>query len=315
MRRSVVLGSALFLLAPSFFSALPASAQQAPAAETVPVTTFVSVLGPKYTPPPAISKDDVIVYQNKKKVNVTSWIPAQGDKSSLQLAVVVDDADSNDLAIQLNDIRAFINQQPPTTSVGVFYASNGTVQALSQFSADHAAAAKTVRIPLGYWGAYSSIYYSLQDLIKRWPVTPGTRREILLLADGLDRFHGNIPTSPDLLTTISKAQTADIMIHTIYCRGVGHITRNLFMITIGQGNLSQLTEGTGGEAFFQGLQTPIALAPFLDQLNVVLKNQYWLTFDANRAKKSKGELQRFRVSTEIKGVDISAPDQVFVPIL
>lgn len=291
------------------------AATPAASGSTVPITTVVTVLGPKYSAPPALAKSDIIVYQDKKKVEISSWIPAQGDKANLQLAILIDDASTTDFAIQLNDLRAFINAQPATTAVGVFYASNGTVQPVSQFSTDHAAVAKTVRIPLGYWGAYSSIYFSIQDLIKRWPVTPGSRREILLFADGIDRLHGDYPTSPDVDPTVAKAQTAGVIIHSIYVTGVGHISRSFFRVSLGQSNLSQLTDGTGGYAFFQGFQTPVAIAPFLDQFNMVLKNQYWLTFDANRSTKPKGSLQRFRVTSEIKDLDIAAPTSIFVPIL
>ncbi|HTZ72551.1 MAG TPA: hypothetical protein VMB47_01405 [Candidatus Aquilonibacter sp.] len=290
---------------------LPLGAQAGGA--SVPVTTVVTVLGPKYTPAPAVSKDDISVYTGKTKETVTDWYPAQGDKARLQLAIVLDDALETSFGIQLNDIRAFINSQPPTTAVGVFYARNGTVQVASQFSTNHDAVAKSVRIPLGYFGAYSSIYLSLMDFMKRWPVTPGSRREILLLADGIDRFRGDYPHSPDVDSTARAAQRDGVMIHSIFCTGVGGFSRNLFRIGLAQGNLGEITDATGGEAFFQGFQTPVSLAPFLDQLNVVLKNQYWLSFTTAPAKNSKGDLRRFRVRTELKGVELSMPDNIFVP--
>lgn len=296
--------------------ALPAAAQKgAESSGTVPVTTVITVLGDKFTAPPAVSKSDVTAYQQNKKVDVTDFVPAQGDKAALQLAILIDDADDTSFAIQLNDLRAFVNSLPPSTAVGVFYASNGTVQATSQFSTDHEAVAKTIRIPFGYFGASSSIYYSIQSLIKRWPVTPGSRREILLLGDGANRFHGDYPINVDLQPTIDRAQTAGIIIHSIYVTGVGHLGHSLFRVTLAQGNLSQMADATGGHAFFQGLQTPVALAPFLDQLNLVLKNQYWLTVAANRTTKHKGELQRFKVTTELKDMDIDFPTSVFIPLM
>ena len=173
--------------------------------------------------------------------------------------------------------------QPKSCGVAVFFASNGTVQAASQFSTDHEAVAKSVRLPLGRVAAYSSIYLSLMDLIKRWPVT-GARREVLLMADGIDRFRGD-PFSPDVDTTIERAQRAGVMIHTLYASGIGAFSRNMFQVNYGQSNLAKMADGTGGEAFFQGLQTPISFAPFLDQLNVVLNNQYWLKFETPRSKR------------------------------
>jgi hypothetical protein len=302
----------VFLVLAALVVGMPLAHAQDQSASTS-VTTVVTVLGPKYTAPPALGKQDINVFEGKQKREVTDWIPAQGDKALLQLAVVIDDADNQELGTQLNDIRSFINSQPGSTAVGVFYASNGTIQALSQFSADHDAVAKTVRIPLGYGGAYSSIYLSVMSLIKGWPVTGGARREILLIADGIDRFRGDYPISPDVDSTIDTAQKAGVMIHTLFATGVGRASRNTFHLNLGQSNLSKMADATGGEAFFQGLFTPVSYGPFLQQLDMVLKNQYWLSYATPRSKKPKGELRSFRIRTEQKGVDISAADKIFVP--
>jgi hypothetical protein len=278
----------------------------------VQITTVVTALGPKYTAPPAISQSDVSVYSGKEKQNVVAWIPAQGDKANLELAIVIDDSTRIDaIGNQIGDIGNFIKAQPKTCGVAVFYASNGTVQAASQFSTDHEAVAKSVRLPFGNVAAYSSIYLSIMDLIKRWPVT-GARREMLLIADGIDRFRGD-PFSPDVDSAIERAQRAGVMIHTLYASGVGRFSRNMFQVNYGQSNLAKVADGTGGEAFFQGLQTPISFAPFLEQLNVVLNNQYWLRFETPRSKKKNGEMRSIRVRTEQRDVDLSAAERVFVP--
>jgi hypothetical protein len=301
----------LALVVSVLLATLSARAQNQASSGTVPITTVVTALGPKYTAPPAISQSDVSVYSGKEKQNVISWVPAQGDKANLELAIVIDDSDRIDLGSQISDITSFIKAQPKSCGVAVFYASNGTVQAASQFSTDHEAVAKSVRLPFGNVAAYSSIYLSIMDLIKRWPVT-GARREILLIADGIDRFRGD-PFSPDVDSAIERAQRAGIMIHTLYASGVGRFSRNLFQVNYGQSNLAKMADATGGEAFFQGLQTPISFAPFLEQLNVVLNNQYWLKFETPRSKKKGGELRSIRVRTEQRDVELSAPSRVFVP--
>jgi len=291
----------------------PARAQQAASpAGTVPVTTVVTVLGPKFNAPPPLGKEDIIVHSGKARMDVTAWLPAQGEHAGLELAIVIDDAVSTDIGAQFKDLATFITDQQKTTKVGIFYADDGTIQAASQFNDDHAAVAKSLRLPIGRFAAYSSIYLSMMDLIKRWPATRD-RREILLIADGIDRFRGDFPTSTDLESAITSAETAGIMIHTLYSTGVGRVARNLFRSTLGQSNLSKITDATGGEAFFQGLQTPISFGPYLQQLDVVLRNQYWLTFAMPRSKKAKGDLRPFRVTTEQHNVEISAPREVFVP--
>src|SRR5580658_11222403 len=307
MRKSIYVVASV-LVGAAFLAKAGAPQAQAPAS----VTTVVTVLGPKFTAPPAISKDDIGVYEGKEKKDVTGWTPAQGEKALLQLAIVIDEASSTDLGNQLNDIKSFITAQPKTTGVGVFYASNGGVQPASQFSNDHEAVAKTLRLPLGNFGAYSSIYLSTMSLIKSWPQTPGVRREILLIADGIDRFRGD-PFSPDIQSTYLAAEKAGVILHTLYCSGVGRAGHNMFRVNYGQSNLAQITDKTGGYSFFQGLQTPIAFAPFLEQLDTILKNQYFLNWNSKRPTKGKGELRSFRIKTELRDIDISSADQVWVP--
>ena len=148
-------------------------------------------------------------------------------------------------------------------------------------------------------------------LNSRLPVT-GARREMLIIADGIDRLRGD-PFSPDVDLTVQRAQRAGIILHTLYASGVGRFSRSLTHVGWGQSNLTKIADGTSGESFFQGLQTPISFAPFLEQLDMVLKNQYWLSFVTSRSKKPKGELRSFRIRTEQRNVEISAVDKIFVP--
>lgn len=309
MRKSVYVVASVLMVS-AFLAVAGAPQAQAPASASV--TTVVTVLGPKFMAPPAISKDDIGVYEGKEKKEVTGWTPAQGEKALLQLAIVIDEASSTDLGNQLSDIKSFIMGQPKTAGIGVFYASNGGVQPASQFSNDHEAVAKTLRLPLGNFAAYSSIYLSTMSLIKGWPEAPGVRREILLIADGIDRFRGD-PFSPDIQSTYVAAEKAGVIIHTLFASGVGRAGHNLFRVNYGQSNLAQITDKTGGYSFFQGLQTPIAFAPFLEQLDTILKNQYFLSWSTKRPTKGKGELRTYRIKTELRDIDISSPDQVWVP--
>jgi hypothetical protein len=301
----------LLLLAMLSLCTARASAAASPQAGTsnVPVTTVVTVLGPNFTPPPALGKDDIVVRTGNRREDVVAWDPAQGEKAPLQLAIVIDEL--SNIGNQLDDIRHFIEAQSKDTSVGLFYATNGITQAVAGFSTDHGSIVSKVRVTTGFPGASTSIYLSLMDVMKKWPATNG-RREILVIADGIDRFRGD-PDSPDVAMTIERAQKAGIMIHTLYARGSGRESRNLFRSNYGQSNLAQMTDETGGESFFQGLDTPIAFKPFLDQLDMVLHNQYFLTFTTPRSQKKGGELRGFRVSTEQRNAEISHARYVWVP--
>ena len=57
------------------------------------------------------------------------------------------------------------------------------------FTQDHAAAAKSLRLALGDFGAEASPYVSLSEFIKHWPATNGTRREVLMITSGIDGLY------------------------------------------------------------------------------------------------------------------------------
>jgi hypothetical protein len=292
------------------FVASPAGAQpQQSASSKVPVTTVITVLAPNYTAPPPISKSDVLVYSGAQRQDVAALEPAQGDRSALQLAILIDDLSGIDT--QLQDLRKFIESLPKTTQVGVFYADNGAVRTAADFSTNHEAVAQKVRVTLGLGASPVSIYISMMDFMSHWPATDG-RREFLVIADGIDRFRGD-PASPDVPATIERAQKASITIHTLYAQGGDFVARNLFRQNYGQSNLAQMADATGGQAFFQGLNTPISFTPYLNQLDMVLHNQYFLTFTTDRSQKKKGELRSFRVRSEQHHVEIAAPRRIFVP--
>lgn len=281
-------------------------------APKVPVTTTVTVLGSKFTAPPPLARDDINAFSGKTRLDVINWVPAQGGKAPMQLAIVIDNS-ANQLGVgsQLSDIAGFISLQSKTTAVGVFYAMNGTVQVASEFSTDHDAVAKTLRLPFGLRGGESpSVYLSLSDLIKnRWPVT-GARREALLISSGVDRMDRG-PESPYVAAAIEDSQKGGVIVHAIYTDGVrfGETLHGQFAQT----NLVELTNQTGGYNFFEGISTPVAFAPYLNQLNMVLHNQYLLTVAAPRSDKKKGELRPLELKLEQRNINLKYPKQILVP--
>lgn len=289
------------------------------AAETsntpVPVrmTVTASVTNDKRMP--EISQQDIVVKQGKQRLNVSEWIPAKGDNAGLDLFILIDDAANPSLGSQLDDLRAFINAQPSTTSVGVGYMRNATVQIAQNFTIDHAAAAKALRLPLGNVGAYGSPYLSVIDLMKRWPASDN-RREVLMITDGIDRARRGIPTrglyiNPDVDSASNVAMQTGTMIHTIYTPGVGRWHRNYWAATNGQLGIAKLSDVTGGESYFLGLGTPVSFQPYLSQLQKALDNQYLLSFSAQAGKKA--QLQNVTINTEVAGVDLGSADGVWVP--
>ena len=117
--------------------------------------------------------------------------------------------------------------------------------------------------------------------------------------------------SPDVDSASTAAQRYGVIIHSIYTVGVGHAGRNFFVATNGQNGLAKLADETGGESFFLGVQNAISFKPFLDRLQRILDNQYYLVFVAK--PDNKDGLQRVKISTEVPKVEIASADNVWVP--
>ncbi len=274
-----------------------------------PITTVVTVMGPNYTAPPPIAKEDVNVYSGKTRLDVLSWTPAQGPQAPLQLAILIDDAVSPMLGNQINDLKDFITSQAPDTQVGLFYAEHGSAIPAANFTTDHQAVAQKVRLTLGRRNGESpSIYLSVSDLVKHWPAG-SPRREALVISSGTDILDPHTQ-DPYFDASVADTQRAGVVIHTIYAGG--NRFGQTFHGMISQSNLAQLTNDSGGDAFFEGTGTPVAFSPFLKQLDTVLQNQYLLTFTAPAGARS-GQLRPIQVRTEQHNVKILYPRQVRVP--
>ena len=291
----------------------PARPQAASSPATVPVQMLVTVEGRHGAEVPEITRDDVMVYQGRNRDRVTEWMALQEDRAGLELFVAIDEACSPSLAQQLDEIRRFINSQPATTSIGVAYMRNGTVDVLQQLTTDHAQAAKSLRLPLGEPGLSASPYQSVVDLIKRWPggSRDWVRREVLMISDGIDRLGGGGPADSYVYSAIEQIQRAGVVIYAIYASAVGHYGHTFWRLNWGQNYLSQVTDETGGEAYFMGLETPIAFSPYLDALAHRLDHQYLLGFLARPGPKAG--LQKVDLRSEVPNVDLVAADRVWVP--
>ena len=306
------------LFAIAFLGLLPLQAQQKAPVTTVPVhmTVTLETIGENKRMP-EVKREDVVVKQGKDLLKITGWTPARGDHAGLDLFILIDDASDPSLGSQLDELRAFINAQPPTTAVGVGYMRNATVEITQNFTTDHSQSAKALRLPIASVGAFANPYLSVMDLMKRWP-THSNRREVVMVSDGIDRFRGGpryrgfLYISPDVDSASSVAQRTGTIIHTIFTRGIGRWGRNYWEITNGQNSMAKLSDETGGESFFLGIQNPVSFKPYLDELQQVLDNQYILEIQAIPGTKSG--LQSVNLSTHVAGVEIDVANSVWVEV-
>lgn len=296
------------LIAASFAASLLFAQENIPGAGT-PVSIVVSVEAKKNAPVPNFTKDDVLVSQNKQRLQVAGLTPVR-DRGGLQLWLLIDEGTDEDVSLQFGDLRKFILEQPATTQIGIGYIRDATIQVVQPLTTDHERAAKALRLPMGPPGISVSPYIALNDLIHQWPAT-GQAREVLMISSGIDPEYGPGPQDPYLDEAIDAAQRADVVVYSIYYAGMGHFGHAYWQVYWGQYNLSKLNDETGGEFYWEGFMNPVSFAPYLDDLNRRLNNQYLLTFLATPEKKPG--FQRIKLGTELPHVSLVGPAKVYVP--
>lgn len=289
-----------------------ATSDQASSHQGVATQLVVTAEPKKGSTVPAIKQDDVLVYEGHTRDQVTGWIPATGDQAALDLFLLIDDSSSETLGTQLEDIKKFIQSQPQTTKVGVAYMQNGIARVVQDLTTDHAAAAKSVRLPMGIGGANASPYFSLSDLAKRWPDDGVPRRAVMMVTDGIDRYYGEFNLQdPYLDAAIDDSLRAHIMVSAIYEPAAGHFGHSYWESYWGQLYLSDVAEQTGGEAYYIGFTgSPVSFSPYFDQMANRLSHQYLLTFLAQRPKKAGW--QSVRLNCEQPNVDLISAKKVWV---
>jgi VWFA-related protein len=256
-----------------------------------------------------VPRQSITVTANRKVQDVTGWVPLRGPRSGLQLVVLLDDSSRGNLGLQLNDIKSFLTALPPNTQVAIGYMRNGSPNLLQNFTTDHAAVAKTLRLPQGSAGINGSPYFCLSALAKHWPGGDNNvRREVIMVTDGVDRYSGARfdPSNPYVQAATSDAQKAGVIVYSIYYRGAGRADQSFVVTDGGQNYLTQVSGATGGKVFLEGFGNPVSFAPFLSEIQHKLQNQYELTF----ASTAKAGLQPIRVKTSQPNTSLEFPAQV-----
>ncbi len=282
-------------------------AQMAASEGTVPASVVVSVEARHGKEVPTIYREDVRVFLEHERVRVTDWTPLREDQAGLELFLIIDDSTDPGIGVQFEDLKKFIHRQPATTQIAVGYMHFGFVEVKQEFTTDHAVAAKALRLPMAS-GSISSPYLALTDLIKRWPES-SNRHIIFMISSGMDALQPG-PNNMYLDETIEKAQQTGTQIYSIYAATAGQLEGALSEYGWGQNNLLQVADETGGEAYFQGLRTPLSFGPYLDEFAGRLDHQFRLTFLANAQRSG---LKKIKVETEVPNAELSIADRVYIP--
>jgi hypothetical protein len=254
---------------------------------------------------------DLTVLRGNTPVPVVRLERLSGDLADMQLFVLLDDSTrSSSLAIQLPELKTFIDSLPGTTQVAIGYMRNGSFGLAQGFIADHQEAARALRLPASIPGENGSPYFVLSDLAKHWPSKqPTNRRAVLMLTDGVDPYCGAADMNdPYVNAAIHDALKESVMVYSIYLRGAGLYGKSDWVTNFAQSRLMEVSEETGGYSYSLGLTDPVTISPFLKSFRDRLDNQYRVTIEAWNEK----GVQPVKLRTELRDVKIEGPTRIYL---
>jgi hypothetical protein len=272
------------------------------------------------TPVSATAKD-VTVKVDNRTTNLLNLAPIP--PNGAQVALLIDDGLRTSIGGELNNLRSFITSLPQGTEVFVGFMQNGRVVSANDmpgFTADRAAAAQSLRLPMGLRGASASPYFCLSDFVKNWPSNAENQsgrqtqqpthkaRIVLMITNGVDPYNGSTSItnqdSPYVAAAVTDAQRAGVPVYSIYYNDAGFRGgRGSFS---GQSYLLQVAQGTGGAAYYQGTGSPVSIIPFLKQFQDALAETYVATFPVEGNKK----MVTFKASTNLPKTKVNAPQEI-----
>jgi hypothetical protein len=120
-----------------------------------------------------------------------------------------------------------------------------------------------------------------------------------------------MPTmSPDVNSASEISQRYNVIVYPLYATSVGRAARSSWDLQIGLSGLTKIADETGGDCFSLGTSSLVSFKPYLDRLQKMLDNQYYVVFQATPGKKDG--LQRVNLTTEVPNSEIAAADNVWV---
>jgi hypothetical protein len=178
-------------------------------------------------------------------------------RQPVNLAVLIQDDLVSRVGNELRVTADFIRELPEGSTVMVGYIRSGSLQVRQPFTNDLAAAASSLRIPVGSTSASPyNPYVQVCDAIKLFPEGGANRNALLLISDGLDTSRGfdfsSSVDSIDLNRAVRAAKDRGVAVYSFYAPSTGLTSWNSLAVHFGQSALNRVSDETGGRAFFQG---------------------------------------------------------------
>ena len=273
----------------------------------------VTILSKQHGESPAsVSQQAVSIKVNGKESTITSWTPLRGPEARLELVILIDGASRTSLGRQMGDIEEFVKGLPPNVKAAIAYMENGAARFAGPLTTDHAQILANLHITGGAQGVEASPYFCLSDLAKKWPgQNSQARREVVMVTDGVDSYNRQYdPNDPYVQAAITDAARARLVVYAIYWKSQGLADQTEYADNTGQNLLALVTHATGGKNFWIGTGDPVSFAPYFEELERRLKNQYELGFIAPAV--GKPQVESMKLSLHAPGTEIDAPSQVYV---
>ncbi|MGO9435557.1 MAG: hypothetical protein ACLPH3_20385 [Terracidiphilus sp.] len=261
---------------------------------------------------PNIGPQNVELKVDGKQSIVTAFVPAKGPNSPLELVVLIDASARTSLGTQLSDIEGFVKEMPNNAKIAIAYMENGRAVMTGPLSSDANQVLNGLHLPGGASGTSSSPYFCLSDLAKSWPSQdPNARREVVMITDGVDYYSPRLDLNdPYVQAAIEDSIRSGLVVYSFYWKNQGRIDNSAYESNAGQSLLSEVTQATGGNSYWEGTGNPVSFDPFFKDLRQRFQNQYHLGFSAP----FKGKPQIERMSLKVNGAEakVYAPQQVLV---
>lgn len=257
---------------------------------------------------PNITQQDVSAKINGKDAAITAWAPFKSADDSLELVILIDGGARN-LGRQFEEIKAFVQGLGPNAKVAVGYMENGRAAMAGGLTSDQAQAIRQLHLPAG---PSSNPYFCVSDLAQRWPSQDQkARREVVLLSDGVDPNNPRFdPDDPYVQAAVRDSVRAGLVVYSIYWRSHFEGGENSLVANGGQSLLRELTDATGGNNYWSGLDNPVSFQPFFQDLMRRLGSQYDLDFSARLDRKP--EVETFKLKIAGLSLQVTSPQQVYV---